>query len=200
MMVIVGIDPGAKGAIAMWHFNYVGMPYMEVSKIYSKDNTFQHSFLELVHKVSKESTKVYVEKVNGIPTWGYKNFGFGKAFGEILGILAVLELPYELVSAQTWQKNIYDSGSRVKRAKVKGLSDKEKNKAKAVRYKAKKDANRALAKRLFPKFGYLLDKKGNDGIADALLIMEYGRREMGFMAHIGISTEGVDVAKEDIFK
>lgn len=198
-MIILGIDPGAKGAVAFFNTNF---GYIEVSKIYNKNGTLRDSFLKLMRELPKETTKVFLELVNGIPSWGYKNFGFGKAFGGITHILAILELPYELVSARTWQKKVCDSGCKIKKAvkKLKRLSDKEKNKVKRLRYKAKKEANMILAKRLFPKFGYLLDVKGNDGLADALLIMEYGRREIGLEPHIVISEKGVDVAREDIFR
>lgn len=204
-MVIVGIDPGKNGAIAVLRDNGA----IEVSKIYNKDDTLRYSFIELMRKLDtlvikktfdSRNLKVYLELVNGVPSWGYKNFGFGKTFGGMTHILAILKLPYEFVSAKKWSKKVHDSKCKKLKRLNKDLTDKEKREIEKIRYKAKKDANRALAKRLFPKFGYLLDVKGNDGIADALLIMEYGIREIGLRAHTEILTEGVDAAQEDIFK
>jgi hypothetical protein len=177
-MILVGIDPGTKGAIAVYRSN---SKTIEVSRIYNKDGTYRESFLDIAKKLpANGATKVFLEKVNGIPKWGFKNFAFGKVYGEMLGILVIRDIPYELVAAVTWQKAVYDSGcKKAKPGSRKDMSEKEVKAAERKRYKAKKEANMLLAKRLFPRFSYLLDVKDNDGIADALLIMLYGIRREG---------------------
>ena len=85
-------------------------------------------------------------------------FNFGKGFGLWLGILAGLGIPHTLVTPQAWKKEM-----------MQGMGD--------------KDAARIRAQELFPHCVDSLSRKKDIGRADALLIAEYGRRQMARDGH-----------------
>lgn len=110
--------------------------------------------MEVLHRIGR--TRVCVEQVNAMPGQGVTSmFNFGKNFGIILGILEALYVSYQLVTPKKWKKEFSLN------------SDKKKS--------------IECCKRLFP----LVDLKksdrartDHDGMAEALLIAEYGRRVM----------------------
>jgi crossover junction endodeoxyribonuclease RuvC len=80
-------------------------------------------------------------------------FKFGKTFGQALGVIQALGIPYELVSPTTWKKHCKISPS------------------------SPKDASRLVCKRLYPDADIPLKK--HHGRADAILIAHYAwRRSM----------------------
>ena len=81
-------------------------------------------------------------------------FNFGKSAGFIEGVLRAYNIPFQLVPPKTWKKE-FSLGS---------------DKAQSIE----------VCKRLFPKVNLLrTDKcrKEHDGMAEALLMAEYGRRK-----------------------
>ena len=81
----------------------------------------------------------------------YLNFGMN--FGFIQGVLKAYEIPYELVTPQKWKKEFSCTSD--------------------------KNTSIEVCKRLFPNVNLKATdrcKKDHDGIAEALLIAEYGRR------------------------
>ena len=100
-MTIIGIDPGASGAVAIWDKG--------ISKIYKCPKTAnemadiiiktKHS--EYVNK--NQSTHAYIEKVHAFPHDGRSSiFKFGQNFGQWIGILAACKVNTELVTPQRW--------------------------------------------------------------------------------------------------
>ena len=98
-MIVVGIDPGLSGAIAILENNKVlnifDMPVMAEGK----KNKRQLNSAQLV-SIIKDGTKpeseiaVVVEQVNAMPGQGVTSmFNFGQTFGAIKGVCAALELP-----------------------------------------------------------------------------------------------------------
>ena len=98
-MIVVGIDPGLSGAIAILENNKVlnifDMPVMAEGK----KNKRQLNSAQLV-SIIKNNTKpdveiaVVVEQVNAMPGQGVTSmFNFGQTFGAIKGVCAALELP-----------------------------------------------------------------------------------------------------------
>jgi len=82
----------------------------------------------------------------------------GKGFGIWLGLLAGLEIPYQVIAAISWQKKLFTG--------VKGN----------LNTKAKSEV---IAKRLFPNADFRKSDRArvaNDGLTDAACIAEYGRR------------------------
>jgi len=102
-MIILGIDPGAGGAMAVWNKG--------ISKIYKcpKDT-------EVMADIVKESLYInktknirevfaYMELVHAMPHDGRSSlFKFGTNYGKWLGILGAYKVPTTLVSPQKWMK------------------------------------------------------------------------------------------------
>ena len=100
-MTIIGIDPGASGAVAIWDKG--------ISKIYKCPKTAnemadiiiktKHS--EYVNK--NQSIHAYIEKVHAFPHDGRSSvFKFGQNFGQWIGILAACKVNTTLVTPQKW--------------------------------------------------------------------------------------------------
>lgn len=165
----VGIDPGADGGIACIDINghtkkWVmpntgnGIEILELVKILD-DLKEQYSvtlILEEVHSIFGTSAK--------------SNFSFGFTCGAIHTIVVTRLLKLLPVQPKAWQKVIWANCDKVYK------SLKEKQKTPSIDTKA---TSLNACRRLFP----LLDlrksaraSKAHDGIVDAILIAEYGRR------------------------
>ena len=125
-MIVVGIDPGLSGAIAILENNKVlnifDMPVMAEGK----KNKRQLNSAQLVN-IIKDSTKpnaektVVVEQVNAMPGQGVTSmFNFGQTFGAIKGVCAALELPIFFVRPSKWKKHfeLINSSKDSSRTKV----------------------------------------------------------------------------------
>ena len=96
-MIIVGIDPGLSGAIAILKdikvLNIFDMPVMAEGK----KNKRQLNSAQLVNIIrentnSSEEIIVVVEQVNAMPGQGVTSmFNFGQTFGAIKGVCAALQ-------------------------------------------------------------------------------------------------------------
>lgn len=99
----------------------------------------------------------YLEHVHAMPKQGViSTFNFGVNFGFIQGVLKAYSIPYELVTPQKWKKEFSCTSD--------------------------KNTSIEVCKRLFPKVNLKATdrcKKDHDGMAEALLIAEYGRRHYG---------------------
>jgi hypothetical protein len=147
----IGIDPGLDGGIA-----YLPRPGgghgihihdMPTVQIGTKRMVDTSELRDMLIAYGN-ATLVMVEDVNaGAVKSVMSAFSFGRGYGRIEGLLVALDRPHDYVSSPTWTKAI------------------------GITRGAKKDEHIAVAKRLFPQFGAL-----TDGMADALLIAEYGRR------------------------
>ena len=96
-----------------------------------------------------------LEKVGAMPGQGVVSmFTFGQSVGYIKGVLESFHIPYQEVTPQKWKK-------------VFGLSG---DKAKSV----------DVCQHLFPDVNLIPPgcRKPNDGMAEALLMAEYARRNM----------------------
>jgi crossover junction endodeoxyribonuclease RuvC len=81
-------------------------------------------------------------------------FAFGRGYGRVETVVECLDRPYAYVSSQSWIKHhgiVYAKGATQRQKKLQNI---------------------AVAARLFPNYRDAL----TDGMADALLIAEYGRR------------------------
>jgi crossover junction endodeoxyribonuclease RuvC len=100
-----------------------------------------------------------VEQVGAMPKQGLSStFKFGRGYGTILGVLGVLRVHTELVTPQRW-KSVVLAGTP-----------------------KDKDAARAWCRRAYPGVNLLATPRcrvPHDGMADALCIAEYARRELG---------------------
>lgn len=145
-MIYIGIDPGKNGGIAL------------LSNVSDFIDTFVYSedaILEVLKQASKYVDKIcYLEQVHAMPKQGVTStFNFGMNFGFIQGVLKAYGIPYELVTPQKWKKEFSCTSD--------------------------KNTSIEVAKRLFPNVNLKATdrcKKDHDGMAEALLIAEYGRR------------------------
>jgi len=157
-MIVAGIDVGLKGAVAFVNgkkAKVYPMPTLKLTK--SKKGYDDREVCELLKKW--KVGHVFIEKVSAMPGQGVTStFNFGMGFGILIGICSALGLPYTLVRPQTWKKVMCKDMPKSKEASI------------------------IAAKRIWPKINLLptiRSRKESDGMADALCIAEYGRRELG---------------------
>lgn len=147
-MVNIGIDPGKNGGLA-W-IKDSGKAEAERLNI----ETFA-SRLRVITGNGSIPAKCYVEKVHSMPKQGVAStFSFGTNYGIIIGHLMALGVNYELVQPSVWKK--------------------------AMGVTADKRTSIRRCKEMFPDVDLRATarcKKDHDGMAEALLIAEYGRRE-----------------------
>jgi crossover junction endodeoxyribonuclease RuvC len=149
-MRVIGIDPGASGAVVMLEddepIEWMAMPVMKVG---SATRVNAAALAEFFFESNVDH--VYVEAVHSMPKQGVaSSFNFGHSTGTIMGVLGALSVPHTLVTPKAWKK-------------AAGLIGTD------------KDAARARAIQLWPQWREL-DKKGaGQAFADAALIARYGR-------------------------
>jgi crossover junction endodeoxyribonuclease RuvC len=147
MVLYIGIDPGADGAMAVIDDL---LDWVDVHD-YANGETLEYL------KTLPKNSFVMLEKVSAMPKQGVVSmFKFGANFGTWIGRLEALAIPFDFVTPRKWQNVIYDSAPR------KGMD----NKARSLE----------RARRLFPCAAGLLTRKKDHNRADALLIAEYCRR------------------------
>lgn len=153
--IYLGIDPGMQGGIAIL---YPDDLCISVMPEIDSDWTW---FREIVRAYGARSFHAFVEKVHSMPKQGVAStFKFGTGFGFVRGLLVGLCVPVTLVTPQKWQSAM--------------LAGENKD--------DKKSASRAVAARLWPDISFLKSSrsiKPHDGMCEAALIAEYGRRING---------------------
>lgn len=144
-MIFIGIDPGQTGAIAI-----LGNGFEEVFDFEDGDG-----LLHLRISVT-ENPKAVIEKVSAMPKQGVaSSFKFGQNFGQWIGRLEALGIPFDYITPQKWKKEMFDS---MPRGDVKMMS-------------------LDRARRLFPQMAEKLTRKGDHNRAEALLLAEFCRRK-----------------------
>jgi len=156
--ITIGVDPGGSGAIAATRDRQL---------IFVKDMPVHGGIISApgVTDILDYSLKAWrssqghfhhtppawVEDVHSMPRQGVaSSFKFGQAHGTVLGVLGALRIPVHLVTPAKWKRDL-------------GLGS---DKAKALE----------MARRLFPTAE--LSLKRHIGRAEALLIAEWGRRNI----------------------
>jgi len=174
---VVGIDGGLKGGIAIAFGNgeaeVYPMPILKLPKGRKGTKTVydKKAIVGLFNKVIEQSKSpnnilVLLEQAQAFSgQGGVSNFSTGYAYGFMEGVLTALKLPYELVQSKTWQKDLF-------KGKAVPKSDNRVERKKAI-----KNTSYEVASKLFPGIELRGPQGGlKDGLCDALLIMEYGRR------------------------
>ena len=144
--MIIGIDPGKSGGIAVIDRNGIAAAHKMPATI--------GDLWDLIHEIKasnktreRRSGFAYLEKVHAMPRQGVvSTFTFGHGFGALEMALTAAGIPYELVTPNKWMK------------------------AMGCQTGGDKNVTKAAAQRLFPELTI------THAIADALLIAEYGRR------------------------
>jgi crossover junction endodeoxyribonuclease RuvC len=147
MKTIIGIDPGATGAIA-YIYEDGGVDIEDCPTINGQPD--QYSLAALLR--DRDIKQAFIEQVSAMPGQGVTSmFHFGENFGTWIGAIGAFKIPLIRVTPQKWKKEF-------------GLIGQE------------KDIARRRAIELFPSMAPNLSRKKDGGRADALLIAEYGRR------------------------
>ncbi len=148
-LIVMGIDPGASGAIAVIRNNIPEVIDMPVGNILVGKTARKRISPELLGYELRGFMPVdvaYVEEVAAMPRQGVSSvFTFGQAHGMVLGALAYAGIRTVRIRPQLWQQTI----------------------------KAKGDP-RPRALELFPSMAGELKRKRDEGRADALLIAAAG--------------------------
>lgn len=151
--MILGIDPGAKGAVCFFDpqggaFEVHDTPTIMVKRGTTNKVEINPQALAAIIKLQPVRHAV-IEKVGAMPKQGVSSmFQFGRSVGMIEGVLAALTIPVTFVTPQAWRK--------------------------ALNVREGKDGSRARACELFPKYAHLFARVKDDGRAEAALIAYFG--------------------------
>jgi len=150
----IGIDPGQTGGLAL--VSQMGnLIAVERMPAITGEVDAVGLFLTLDQWIkTDDDTKCAIEQVHSMPGQGVSSsFKFGKNFGIALGVVAALGIPLHRVTPQRWKG---------------GMSLLKKD----------KDASRQLATEFWPNMSGEWKLKKDNGISDAALIAEWGRRTL----------------------
>lgn len=157
-MRILGVDPGAYGALALLIdgrlTDVADMPILKVRRGKSdKAEVDGYSLAALLRDLAPDIA--LVEQVGGMTGQSPSaSFNFGRAAGAVEYSLKTLGVRVETVAPATWKR--------------------------AMRLKGGKDDSRALAMRLWPAKAALFQRVKDDGRAEAALIAEWARTTLAF--------------------
>lgn len=151
-MIIVGIDPGATGAVAILDGNngdlltVADMPYLDGSV----SAPLLAKLVEL--GTGDDDAEAIVERAQAMPRQGVSSsFRYGVGYGVILGVLGALEVATMTVRPQAWKR--------------------------ALRLSTDKAASRRRAIELWPGRAELFARAKDDGRAEAALIARWWMTE-----------------------
>lgn len=148
----IGIDPGMNGGIA------VLTAEGKIVTAYPMPDA--HNLADRMELYADHVKHCFVEQVSAMPKQGVGSmFRFGYHCGVIEGTLIAFKIPFSHVTPFTWQRTMHAGISR------KSFSKPKQRSLRAVR-------------QLFPSFNLVPEGRRveHDGIVDAILIGEYGRR------------------------
>lgn len=184
-MLIVGCDPGKDGAIVCLEDGKVTDKW--VMPTIGKEIDI-HELDLIIKQCSSPDTHCIIENVHAMGRVGAgTTFAFGRAKGLLEMAVVANGLAFTLVAPKEWQKEMW-KGVKEQRKPPKKLTKKElkaKEAGEKVRTPNPKGAidTKAMSlvavRRLFPKVdlrGSEESTKPHDGIIDAILMAEYGRR------------------------
>jgi len=160
-MVIIGVDPGATGAIAIYDteaktLDILDMPTVKIRRGQRMVQEVSAPFLviDLLTTLGEGRTDVqaWIEKVHAMPGQGVSSmFAFGRCLGIIEGVLAGMRIPMTFVSPAAWTRLMGVTGG--------------------------KGGSRKRASELFPQYTHLFARAKDDGRSDAALIACFGSME-----------------------
>jgi len=154
MTIVMGVDPGISGAIAFYFPMVPGRIAVDDMPLAGGEvNVNELARLVRIHRPSV----AVIERVSAMPGQGVVSmFNFGRAYGDVRGVIGALDVPLHLVTPQKWKKHF-------------GLSsDKEQSRLRAIR--------------TFPSVAESFKLKKHDGRAEAALIALYGAEVLAKVA------------------
>ena len=153
MSFIIGIDPGAAGAVAILENGRLtqvfDMPVVEMTVGgKAKRRVAPELLASELRLYNLADTVAVVEQVGAMPGQGVTSmFAFGQAYGLVLGVLAGLWIPTTTVTPATWKK--------------------------ALKLNTGKDGARAKAAQLWPAQADQFKRVKDDGRAEAALLAHW---------------------------
>ena len=148
---MLGVDPGKSGGLA-----FVGRD-KEILELVPMVGI--PDIVDLIYK--HQPAHIFLEKAQAMPKQGVVSmFTYGQHFGELVGMIVTLKIPFTLVQPRAWSKVIHE-----------GTDSKLETKARSLQ----------AANRLYPTAELLASprcKKPHLGLVDALMIAEYGLRSI----------------------
>ena len=159
-MKILGIDNGLSGGLVMLDGRHVVEAEVMPVCASGKGNEYD---LRIICEYLRAWTPdlVILEKAQAYPKQGgVSNFTTGMCYGIMRGILGGMQIPFDIVHPKTWQKVAFE-----------GMA---KTDTKAMSYQ--------VCSRLWPSQDWRASercKKPHDGLTDAAMLAEYGRRVHG---------------------
>lgn len=152
---VVGIDPGLRGGFCIINMDGKVVTLYELKQI-SLVGVAINSFMA-TNPVEPQNVHVFLEKANTRPGHAVQAmFNYGAGWGEIIGSVRQAAYPLHLVPPHVWAK-VMHAGTYGDDTKKKSFE---------------------ACKLLFPHVSLVpVDGRNpHDGLAEALLIAEYGRR------------------------
>lgn len=157
MSVILGVDPGLSGALALYRpqagrLEVWDVPVHELTRNgKNKREVDVQGLVDLVADFADECPLVIIENSTPMPGQGAAStFSFGKTYGILYGVLAAHKLVIERVAPVKWKR--------------------------ALDVPKDKDGARARASVLLPTHSTHWPLKKHDGRAEAALLALYGSR------------------------
>ena len=153
MSFIIGIDPGAAGAVAILENGRLtqvfDMPVVEMTVGGKAKRRVAPELLATELRLyNLADTVAVVEQVGAMPGQGVTSmFAFGQAYGLVLGVLAGLWIPTTTVTPASWKK--------------------------ALKLNTGKDGARAKAAQLWPAQADQFKRVKDDGRAEAALLAHW---------------------------
>ena len=155
-MLIIGIDPGIKGAICILKdgeildvFDMPTMPVGKKNKSHINGSQIFNEIQKAIINQDKKEIKVVIEQVSAMPGQGVTSmFNFGQSFGILKGIFSAMQIPMDFISPIKWKKyyNLLNT---------------------------QKDSSRTKAIEFFPYISSELSRKKDANKADAILIASF---------------------------
>lgn len=177
-MAFVGIDPGSRGGVAIVSRAGEILRLESMPAVAARFNP--QAFISLLKDIVEQSSwheepidLAVIEQVGAMPGNGVcAMFSFGYCAGAIEAGVAAMGWRYNMVRPQGWQKVLHEGVDK-------------------SRFDAKQ-RSLIIAQRIFPKETWIppRGKKPHDGLIDAALLAEYGRRTMFYGQRIGAQTGG----------
>jgi crossover junction endodeoxyribonuclease RuvC len=101
MPVIIGIDPGKSGAVAIRHI------HLDKVVCYAFNKMTEHDISNEIEAWKRHCKLAYLEKVHAMPKQGVTStFTFGAHYGFCKGLLVAHKIPYKDVTPQRWQSTM----------------------------------------------------------------------------------------------
>ena len=158
-MIVIGIDPGKSGAIAVWNEGIdkaIKCPSSPEKMASIFGSIMTNSWIDGDGKIV-----AYIEQVHAFPTDARSSaFKFGKNYGEWLGVLGTLRIKTVFVTPQKWMKHYKE------KFKMTLPKDKQQRKRKlkeiAARYTDKKVTLYNADAILIAVYGFIQQQKGEE--------------------------------------